>query len=73
MPFVLFGQAGGVLETGRNLEYPFNANNDPFYRSIGAGMHHTKLLVSILNTFGFEDQVFGDPGYEQGPLDGFLA
>jgi hypothetical protein len=62
MPYLLLGQAGGGLRTGRWLTYPF--------KSDGTGTHHTRLLVSILNALGIADQSFGDPAAMQGPLAG---
>lgn len=71
MPYVFFGQAGGMLSTGRNLECAFEDNSE-LAHATAKGQAHTKLLVSILNTLGFSDQSFGGPQYAQGPLDGFL-
>ncbi len=55
MPFLLAGGGGG-LRTGR------------FIRSDHAP--HNNLLVSILNLFGDERQMFGDSEYCGGPLGG---
>jgi hypothetical protein len=64
MPTLLFGQAGGVLKTGRWLVTPMvNATQ-------AEGHHLNRLYVSILNTLGIPDQQFGDPSADQGPLDG---
>jgi hypothetical protein len=65
MPYVLFGQAGGELETGRNLVFPLKNPED----GSGRGIHSTRLLVSMLNLLGENDQSFGDPTFDQGPLD----
>lgn len=64
MPYVLFGQAGGALTTGRNLVFPFKnlADGD------GKGFHATRLLLSILHLFDIPDETFGDPSFDQGPL-----
>ena len=70
MPYVLIGQAGGALKTGRNLVYEFE-NDDK--ASKGEGRSHTQLLVSMLNLMGVEDQSFGDPEAPQGPLPGLIA
>ncbi len=60
MPFLLAG-AGGGMRGGR------------FLRNEGlADDSHNNLLVSILNLFGDERQVFGDPEYCSGPLGGLV-
>jgi len=56
MPFLLAGGGGG-LRGGRFLR------NDGL-----ADVSHNNLLVAILNLFGDERQVFGDPNYCSGPL-----
>ena len=56
MPFLLAGGGGG-MRGGRFLR------NDGI-----ADDSHNNLLVSILNLFGDESQVFGDPAYCTGPL-----
>jgi hypothetical protein len=58
VPFVLAGQAGGMLETGRYLEFD--------------AAPHTKLLVSICHAMGLDNGTFGDPSYGTGPLPGLL-
>lgn len=71
MPYVFFGQAGGELTTGRNLECDVPTNDVD--RANGIGQAHNRLLVSILNVFGFADTSFGDPSFDQGALDGFYV
>ena len=58
VPFVLAGQAGGALQTGRYLTF----DQQP----------HTKLLVSICHAMGLDNGTFGDPSYGTGPLPGLL-
>lgn len=58
VPFVLAGQAGGALETGRYLKFD--------------AAPHTKLLVSICHAMGLDNGTFGDPSYGTGPLAGLL-
>jgi hypothetical protein len=70
MPYVLLGQAGGKLKTGRNLVYEFE---DDGKASRGEGRTHTQLLVSLLNLMGLPDQTFGDPEAMQGPLPGLIV
>lgn len=70
MPYVLLGQAGGKLKTGRNLVYEFE---DEGKASRGEGPDHTRLLVSLLNLMGLPDQSFGDPEAMQGPLPGLIV
>lgn len=64
MPYVLFGQAGGSLTTGRNVVMPLDnlADGD------GKGPHSTRLLLSILHLLGIPDETFGDPTFQQGVL-----
>jgi hypothetical protein len=65
MPYLLLGQAGGALATGRNLVYPVDDD--------GKGLRQNRLLVSILNALGHPDTSFGDPTVAQGPLPDLLA
>jgi len=53
MPFLLAGGGGG-LRGGRWIKY--------------SDLPHNNMLVSILNLFGDERSVFGDPAYCTGPL-----
>jgi hypothetical protein len=72
MPYLIFGQAGGSLKTGRNLVLPFKDNSD-FSRSQGEGLSHTRLLVSILNALGYDDTIFGNPEHAEGTVPGLLG
>lgn len=57
VPFVLAGKAGGYLtKPGRYLTYP--------------GESHAKLLVSICQAMGLQNDTYGDPAHGQGPLSG---
>ncbi|MEM6991813.1 MAG: DUF1552 domain-containing protein [Myxococcota bacterium] len=56
MPFLLAGGGGG-MRGGRFLRNDALPDNS-----------HNNLLVSILNLFGDDAQVFGDPNYCSGPL-----
>ncbi len=58
MPFILAGNAGGGLRTGRYLKYQ--------------GASHNDLLVSMLNALDIDDVTFGDPRYCSGPLPGLV-
>ncbi len=58
MPFVVAGGGGGALNTGRMVSYANRPHND--------------LLVTFLNAFGIEDQVFGDERFCTGPLSDAL-
>lgn len=62
MPFVLAGQAGGALETGRSLDFRSSAD--------GQNGAHTKLLVSIADLVGVEVDTFGYAEQGPGGLDG---
>lgn len=57
MPFILAGNAGGALVTGRSLAYP-------------AATSHSKLLVSIANMMGIAIDNFGDGLSGPGGLSG---
>ena len=57
-PYVLAGNAGGALRTGRFLRYD------------GQAMPHNNLLVSSLNAMGVPDRTFGKPDWCTGPLAG---
>lgn len=58
MPFLVAGGGGG-LRGGRFLRNEAIPDNS-----------HNNLLVAILNLFGDDSQVFGDPSYCSGPLSG---
>ncbi len=64
MPYVLYGEAGGALETGRNLVFPLVKGLEQH----GFGIHATRLLLSMLHLLGVPDDTFGDPEFEQGVL-----
>jgi hypothetical protein len=70
MPYLLFGQCGGALQTGRNLVLPLPET--ALERSHADGYSHTRLLVSILNALGFEDAAFGNPAHAEGAVPGLL-
>jgi hypothetical protein len=72
MPYVLFGQCGGAIKTGRNLVLPFRDNTD-LTRSQGQGLSHTRLLVSVLNALGYEDATFGNPQHAEGAVPGLVG
>ncbi|MEX1361694.1 MAG: DUF1552 domain-containing protein [Nannocystaceae bacterium] len=65
MPFVLAGRAGGLLPTGRSLDYRGTAD--------GEDEAHSKLLVSIANLAGVPIDEFGYTGKGTGPLPGLLG
>jgi hypothetical protein len=75
MPFLLAGQAGGALETGRFLNYQ-NSYNGPFPDGEDANdknQPHSKLLVSIANLMGATDvDSFGYVGRGRGGLPGLV-
>lgn len=56
--YLLAGQAGGALRTGRFLRY--------------AGGPHNDLLVSLLNAMDVPDRTFGKADWCNGPLAGLL-
>jgi hypothetical protein len=60
-PYVIAGNAGGPLQTGRFLSYE------------GQGLNHNNLLVSILNALGIPDTSFGEADWCTGPLTGLLG
>jgi hypothetical protein len=58
-PYWLAGKLGGVLQTGRWLQF----NSVP----------HNRLMLSVLRAFGQNDATFGDPQFcGDGPLTGLL-
>ncbi|MEM9488393.1 MAG: Tat (twin-arginine translocation) pathway signal sequence domain protein, partial [Myxococcota bacterium] len=58
VPFVLAGKACGQLQTGRYLRY----SGDP----------HNKLLVSVCQLMGLNNNSFGDSSFGSGPLPGLV-
>jgi hypothetical protein len=65
VPFVLAGQAGGAVRTGRFLDYrgKNKGKNEP----------HTKLLTSIANAMDVKIDSFGYAGEGTGLLTGVLG
>jgi hypothetical protein len=59
-PYVLAGNAGGTLRTGRFVSYE------------GQGLPHNNLLVSLLNAMDVPDTTFGEADWCTGPLTGLL-
>jgi hypothetical protein len=59
-PYVLAGNAGGGLRTGRFVSYE------------GQGLPHNNMMVSILNAFDIPDTTFGKADWCTGPLVGLL-
>lgn len=56
MPFLIAGNAGGAIRTGRYLTFD--------------GASHNDLLVSVMNAMGVEGTTFGHPEFCNGPLPG---
>lgn len=59
IPYLLIGDAGGALETGRHLRYD--------------GASSCDLLLSVLHALGVEAESFGHPDHCTGPLSGLTA
>lgn len=59
-PYVLAGNAGGGLRTGRFVSYE------------GQGLPHNNMMVSILNALDIPDTTFGKADWCTGPLVGLL-
>jgi hypothetical protein len=59
IPYLIAGNAGGAIETGRYLEAGGRSNCD--------------LLLSVLHAFGIEADTFGHPEHCTGPLSGLRA
>ncbi len=59
IPYLIAGNAGGAINTGRFVEYESASSND--------------LLCAVLNAYGVEANAFGHPDFTTGPLSGVLA
>lgn len=59
LPYLLVGDAGGALDTGRHVRFDGASNCD--------------LLLSILLALGVEAESFGHPDHCTGPLPGLTA
>jgi hypothetical protein len=59
-PYVLCGNAGGGLRTGRFVSYE------------GQGLPHNNMMVSILNALDIPDTTFGKADWCTGPLSGLV-
>lgn len=57
MPYVLAGSAGGYFRTGRYITQPSETG-------------HNRLLVSLMNAMGVDEDTFGNPEYGTGPISG---
>lgn len=58
IPFLMAGGAGGTLRTGQYLRYP--------------GIAHNQLLLSIIQAFGIEAEIFGAEHLNNGVLSELL-
>jgi hypothetical protein len=72
MPYLIFGQCGGAIKTGRNLVLPMK-DDTPQQRSQGEGLSHTRLLVSVLHALGYDDTSFGNPHHAEGVVPGLVT
>ena len=59
-PYVLAGNAGGGIRTGRFVSYE------------GQGLPHNNMMVSLLNAMDIPDTTFGKKEWCTGPLTGLL-
>jgi len=59
IPYLIAGNAGGAIDTGRFVTYEAASAND--------------LLAAVLNAYGVETQTFGHPDFATAPLSGVLA
>lgn len=59
MPYLIAGNAGGAIDTGRFAQYEAASSND--------------LLTAVLNAYGIETETFGHPEFSRGPLSGVLV
>jgi hypothetical protein len=59
IPYLVAGNLGGALQTGRFVEYSGASNND--------------LLNAILTAYGSEQATFGHPDFSSGPLSGIVT
>lgn len=63
LPWMLAGQGGGYLKTGRYLDW-FGSGKEP---------PHNNLFVSLANYMGVEMESFGDPDICTGQLEGLVV
>ncbi len=69
LPWMLAGQAGGALRTGRYLQLPRQTRDRGFPTT---GLPHNNLLVSVANMMGVPMRSFGNGDACTGPLEGLL-
>jgi hypothetical protein len=72
VPCVLATGSDGI-GTGRYIDYASGASRDPIWQYQSSGIAHQKLLVSVCQAMGLDDQVFGTAEFGIGGLPGFLA
>ena len=71
IPFLLAGDAGGRIPTGRYLNY-LNLEYSKKHNDRRLNRPHNQLLVSVLQAMGLEDvKEFGSPTISDGALPGF--
>ena len=59
IPYLIAGNAGGALATGRFASFEAASAND--------------LLSAVANAYGIETETFGHPDYASAPLTGVLV
>jgi hypothetical protein len=67
VPFVLIGNLGGALSTGRLVKLGDWAGKTGTYWKSPANVAHNRILVTIARAMGLPIESFGDPG-RGGPL-----
>jgi Protein of unknown function (DUF1552) len=67
MPVLLAGKAGGLLRTGRHLNFNLKAAADPATLTYQSKTSLQNLYTNFLNMFGYPDTSFGGTGYSAAP------
>lgn len=69
LPVLIAGNAGGQWKTGRHINYNKAAQSNPDTLSYDTDASMHNLFTSVLQSFGFEDDHFGNSAaYREGPL-----
>jgi hypothetical protein len=64
IPFVLVGNGGGFIRTGRTIKVgSWAGHTGAYYKSSGGGIAHNRLLASLAMAMGVPGENFGDPAY----------
>lgn len=72
IPYILAGNLGGTVKTGRYVRYP-RAKDMNLWPTYSSGPAHNDLFVSLANLMGVQTSTFGNAAVCKGPLAGLAG